>query len=564
MVVNGQNLCIGCMKPLDDSGHCSCCHFDQDTYRPIPRCLLPGTVLAERYVLGRVLGEGSFGITYIGWDQILEHRVAIKEYYPSDLVSRDVIRGTDKNVYVYESKAKEEYQNNLDKFLNEARCLTRFNQLDGIVSVRDFFYENETAYIVMEYVSGMSVKEYIQQNGPMKGEQVLKLMKPVLETLSKVHKTGMVHRDISPDNILFSEDGELVLIDFGSARVRNMEMTRSMTIVFKRGYSPEEQYRARGHQGAWSDVYAICATMYFMLTAKTPEDAIERMIGAPMKSLTEMKDVALGVRQKEALMKGISIHARDRYENVERLMEVLYSEKSDIEPEQREKTEEMQQTNWLQRNWKKVLPAGIGMLALVVSVCFLTWGGNAQQESASVSGKHTPKATVIVTPTPEPVIYEMIECTHLTQKQAKEKLNQLADEKLTVKWDKKYSNTVKKGRVIKQSVEPGIQWKQGEKKTITLTISRGKKMVKVPDLTGLHYENAQNKLTQKNLNFKIVWEDSGQRDGLVLRQSKKAGSKVVEKTRITLTVSRYVAPTPVPTSKTPKENEDSDYAGVIS
>ena len=96
MVVNGQNLCIGCMKPLDDSGHCSCCHFDQDTYRPIPRCLLPGTVLAERYVLGRVLGEGSFGITYIGWDQILEHRVAIKEYYPSDLVSRDVIRGTDK------------------------------------------------------------------------------------------------------------------------------------------------------------------------------------------------------------------------------------------------------------------------------------------------------------------------------------------------------------------------------------------------------------------------------------------------------------------------------------
>ncbi len=139
MRINGKNFFIGCMNPLDASGQCSCCHLDQDQYKPIPRCLLPGTVLTDRYILGRVLGEGSFGITYIGLDCVLDHRVAIKEYYPSDLVSRDVIRGTDKNVYVYESRAKTEYKENLDKFPNEARCLTRFNQLNGIVSVRDFF-----------------------------------------------------------------------------------------------------------------------------------------------------------------------------------------------------------------------------------------------------------------------------------------------------------------------------------------------------------------------------------------------------------------------------------------
>ncbi len=227
---------------------------------PVAISIRIGTSLFQD-VCFRILGEGSFGITYIGLDCVLGHRVAIKEYYLSDLVSRDVIRGTDKNVYVYESRAKTEYKENLDKFPNEARCLTRFNQLTGIVSFRDFFYENEMAYIVMEYVSGMSVKEYIRENGPMEGERVLHLMKPVLETLSQIHKTGMVHRNISPDNILFSGSGKLVLIDFGSARVQNMEMTRSMTIVFKRGYSPEEQYRARGWQGAWSDVYAVCVTI---------------------------------------------------------------------------------------------------------------------------------------------------------------------------------------------------------------------------------------------------------------------------------------------------------------
>lgn len=239
-----------------------------------------------------------------------------------------MIRGTDKNVYVYGRQGKEEYQNNLNKFLNEARCLTRFTHWDSIVSVRDFFYENKTAYIVMEYIHGMSVKDYILQHGPMQGKRVLQLMKPVLETLARIHKTGLVHRDISPDNILFSDKKELVLIDFGAARVCNMEMTKSMTVMFKRGYSPEEQYRAKGRQGAWSDVYAICATMYFMLTTRIPEDAIERMLGASMKSLVEMPEVELQTRQKEALMKGISIRAEDRYEAIEKLMAELYVDMS--------------------------------------------------------------------------------------------------------------------------------------------------------------------------------------------------------------------------------------------
>ncbi len=548
MLVNDQNLCVGCMKPLDENGFCPSCHLEQDSYHPIPRCLLPGTILAERYVLGKVLGEGSFGITYIGWDQILGQRVAVKEYYPSDLVSRDVIRGTDKNVYVYESSAKEEYQENLDKFLNEARCLTRFNRLAGIVSVRDFFYENETAYIVMEFVSGMSVKEYVKQNGSMEGERVLSLMKPVMEALSLVHKTGMVHRDISPDNILLSEEGKLILIDFGSARMRNMEMTRSMTIVFKRGYSPEEQYRAKGKQGAWSDVYAICATMYFMLTAKTPEDAIERMIGAKMQSLMEKKEVKLEEKQKEAIMKGISIRAEDRYEDMEKLMQVLYGE--DAVRERRKSR--------LRTLIKRVSCVGF-VFIFIVSFAVIIMKGQKAEHSQS-NRKSLPTA---VTATAKPAIFEMPDCTGLTKKQAKEALSVLTDEGIKIKWEKKYSNIEKKGKVISQSPKPYVQWQKGEETEITITVSRGKKKTRVPELTGLNYKTARKKLERKNLKCRIIWKESSRKNGIVFHQSKKAGTDVSEKTKITLTVSRYVAPEPVP-KKESKESESVDYAGVIS
>lgn len=561
MWINGVNMCIGCMKPLDEGGICSFCHLEQDKYQPIPRCLLPGTVLAERYVLGRVLGEGSFGITYMGWDQVLNHRVAIKEYYPSDFVSRDVIRGTDKNVYVYERQGKEEYQENLDKFLNEARCLTRFNQWDGIVSVRDFFYENKTAYIVMEYINGMSVKDYIRQHGSMEGERVLQLMRPVLETLARVHKTGMVHRDISPDNILFSENKELVLIDFGSARVRNMEMTKSMTVVFKRGYSPEEQYRANGRQGAWSDVYAICATMYFMLTARVPEDVIERIIGASMKSLVDMPEVELSVRQKEALMKGISIRAEDRYDNIAKLMTELYAEQET--PTQQYRGES---SGNVRKRWGIAAAGSICLFFLMGGFIWNRFPQEATYSAVPPVSRHAAQVTVTETVTPEPVRYEMIKCTGRTKKKAQDKLAALQAPGLTVKWKKAYSDRVKKGCIIRQSVKPGTIWYGNENRTVTLTVSKGSRPITVPDVQGIHWERAQSQLEKKKLKCKVVWENSSRTSGEVIRQSKKAGDKVSKGTRITITVSRGPMPTATPKPTRQKKNpktKDNEYAGDI-
>ena len=324
MQVNGLQLCIGCMHTLTNIKECSHCGMIQTEYAPLPRCLVPGTKLANRYVLGKVLGEGSFGITYIGWDEIRNIPVAIKEYYPADLVSRDVLRSKDKKVYAFEKDDASDYETQLQKFYEEAQNLSRFNQLTSIVSVYDFFYENQTAYIVMNYIEGISLKEYIKQNGPMTQGKMLQLMEPVLMDMQKVHESGLIHRDISPSNILMDADGKLILIDFGAARITNVDLTRSLTLVFKRGYSPEEQYRSDGKQGFYTDIYSLSAVMYYMLTGKTPLEAVSRMIDDTMASLSEMKEISLDKHIASAIMKGLSIKAENRWQSCEELFEAIY------------------------------------------------------------------------------------------------------------------------------------------------------------------------------------------------------------------------------------------------
>lgn len=330
MKVNGRERCVGCMKPLTAEGRCAYCGLQQDKYRPIPRCLRPGMCLRDRYVLGRVLGEGSFGISYIAWDCLLDTVVAIKEYFPASLVSRHISEeDEDTNVYIYEKRESRKYQESLKKYLGEAKSLSAYYDLDGIVSVRDFFYANNTAYIVMGYVDGISVKEYVEKNGPIEGEKFLRMLEPVIQSLAKVHQTGVLHRDISPDNMLLTRDDKLVLIDFGAARKENINMTRSMTVVFKRGFSPEEQYRTRGQQGAWTDVYVLCATAYYALTGKAPDESIQRVLEDDMPSLTEMTDVDLPMRQKRAFMKGMTVDFHHRYQTMDELYQGLYQQGRD-------------------------------------------------------------------------------------------------------------------------------------------------------------------------------------------------------------------------------------------
>lgn len=374
MTTERMTYCMGCMKAFpkgkDKRSTCPLCGFSLESYDRAPRCIRLGSILKERYLIGRVLGEGSFGITYIGRDMLLDQIVAIKEYFPINHVSRDMLEeesDTGNTVYVYAGDEDESYKNGLEKFYNEAKILAKFHGIAGVVSVINFFYANGTAYLVMEYVDGITLKEYIKEHGPIAGERVLQMIYPVIKALSAIHKTGIIHRDISPDNILVNQKEELVLIDFGSARAERQTMTQSMTVLFKRGYTPEEQYRGRGNWGAWSDVYSLCATMYFMLTGIVPNESIERMIHDDIKLLRDMPHIRLSATEEDAIMRGMAVKANRRFQSMESLEAALYESRGWVQ----------RVVLYFQHKSKRVLLAGGAVvLAGVLAVCaLLTMGG---------------------------------------------------------------------------------------------------------------------------------------------------------------------------------------------
>lgn len=287
--------------------------------KKVPDYYIPiNTVLKEKYRITDYLGAGGFGITYKGENIQLEMPVAIKEYFPSGFASRYspaglsvTLSGTDKNRF---------YSNGKEKFLNEAKMLAKCSKYHEIVSVHDFFEENETAYIVMEYVEGMTLKQYVKNIGLFGAEDICRKMIPLLHALNNVHKQGLIHRDISPENIMILSDGTLKLFDFGAARDYSEE-NKSLSILLKRGYAPEEQYRSRGVQGPFTDVYSVCATLYYCITGVRPDEAPQRVFSDEVKPLTFYVNVS--ERINSAVMKGLSVHAADRFQNAIELAKAL-------------------------------------------------------------------------------------------------------------------------------------------------------------------------------------------------------------------------------------------------
>lgn len=327
-MIDIDRICLGCMreKPTAE-GKCPYCGFDAEEYEHETRWLPLVHILNGRYMLGKVLGEGGFGITYIGIDLNLQSRVAIKEYFPLGLVSRETTGVTRTSVSPLTGEKGDIYDDGLRKFVEEAQGVSKFDSLEGIVTVRDFFFENSTAYMVMEYLDGVTVKEYLKEHGgKIPAEQALEYVRPIIEALQKVHEAGMIHRDISPDNIMITKEGKVKLIDFGSARALTRDQNQTFTIMLKHGYAPPEQYQTRGNQGPWTDVYGICATLYRMITGKVPPSAMDRYENDPMSSFAE-----LGIQApsyiEDVIRRGMSLQIQNRYQNMGELYSDLYSRK---------------------------------------------------------------------------------------------------------------------------------------------------------------------------------------------------------------------------------------------
>ena len=318
--------CINCFAQLNGDAICARCGFDNGAYVPEPHHLPPGSLLRDRYMIGKALGQGGFGITYAGFDTNLNRRVAIKEYFPEGTVWRDSTQTAIVSCYTSES-VRERYSTGIHKCMNEAQSLAMLDDIPGIVRVLDYFKENNTAYIIMEFVEGVTLKAFLKQlPARMTFPQAVELLSPVGKALEEVHRRGFVHRDISPDNIMIDPNGKPKLLDFGAVKMVTPGGSATENPVVKRGFSPIEMYSTTGRIGPWSDVYAYCATLYYMLTGKAAQEPMDRMerdtLGADLAGI-------LPPAQRSVLESGLALQPNQRYQGMPELLAALTSCRND-------------------------------------------------------------------------------------------------------------------------------------------------------------------------------------------------------------------------------------------
>lgn len=318
--VGQVGLCPSCFAQKIGPEACRECGYPTKSDNRPGVHLQPGTLLLSRYKTGRILGQGGFGATYLGWDDRLQVKVAIKEYYPSSLISR--AQGSS-NVIPFSDEHAESFSSGLTKFLDEARMLARLRDIKEIVGVQDFFEENATAYLVMELLEGRTMKKYLSDSGGrLDVRRTLSVLGPIMKALQTIHEQGLIHRDISPDNIFLTNSGERKLLDFGAARQAGGGQGGGLTVILKPGFAPPEQYSNEGKQGPWSDVYAICATIYLALTGRTPPDATARFMNDKVPKPAEM-GVGLPVGFEKVLMAGLSMRWQERPQSMRDLLRLM-------------------------------------------------------------------------------------------------------------------------------------------------------------------------------------------------------------------------------------------------
>ncbi len=316
-----KDYCVYCMRPSDED-ICPHCGKSSSSYHTEVHQLQPGTILNGKYLIGSVLGEGGFGITYVGRDITLDMKIAVKEYFPNGIVNRNNTHSTE--LTRNSGQMGEHFDKGKISFLTEARTLAKFASEQHCVAVRDFFEQNNTAYIVMEYLEGSDLKDYLSNHGKLTFEEVCSMLIPVMKVLGKVHAQGLIHRDISPANIMILSSGTAKLLDFGAARNVSTEGEKSLSILLKPGYAPEEQYRTKGKQGPWTDVYALSATIYKLLTEITPEDSMNRVFEDSVEPISKYNP-SVTPEQETVVMKGMAVKMDDRYQNMSEMIEAYQS-----------------------------------------------------------------------------------------------------------------------------------------------------------------------------------------------------------------------------------------------
>ena len=369
--------CLGCMD--DFHGYpCPHCGYDPVKEKRPEYALPQETILAGKYLVGRVLGQGGFGITYIGWDLALERKVAIKEYYPSGQVSRSP--GTRSLTWYTNEPAVQAREDGMKMFLKEARKMVKADSIPGVVRVLDLFQENGTAYIVMDFVSGETLKTRLQKTGPMTWTQAAPIFRPAIRAMEQVHQAGLIHRDLSPDNLMLTPNGDVKILDLGAAKDLNLNSGASSMQVAKSGFSPLEQYTQRGGSGPWTDVYSMAATIYYTLTGKLPPNVIDRMeedaIDWTAPGMDSLPKAAL-----KALQAAMSVSVKKRTQSMEELEKGLFAEKKTKQAERPKREQKALGKRW-------VVPLAILLCLLAIGGAIVGIPGSGKASKPGVSSDY--------------------------------------------------------------------------------------------------------------------------------------------------------------------------------
>ena len=508
-----MQVCYHCMsKVQDDRTHiCPSCgkplHEEQENAATM---LPPGTVLDGKFLIGYAIGFGGFGITYIGWDQLLQRKVAVKEFYPRQFCQRQKDGVT---VTLTESKMRDRYISGLKSFLQEARSLASLQEtVRGIVAITNYFEANGTGYIIMEYLEGMDVKTILKKSGGTREyEWCRQVVLSVLCTLKEIHRQGILHRDIAPDNVFITKEGVIKLIDFGAAKHESDLIEQDAAIVLKVGYAPIEQYSRTAKQGPYTDIYAVAALFYRMLTGRKPVPANERVNEDTLVPPSEL-GVSIPEQAEMAIMVCLNIRPSYRLQSAAEFMEALGGagfvpryEPDWILPEE-----------MLEKGRKKLSAPVKG--AILFGALVLLGGGIFAASRFMNSDKD-----IQVTHETNEVI--MMDCVGKTKEEAMELLQEKGigvEDKVTYE----YSKDTEQNIVMEQSIRPGTAVQKDDK--VSLTLSGGTKLFSMPDLSQMSKKEVQNYFTEKGVNVSVqdTFSDSVKK-GKVILQSIAAGEECV-------------------------------------
>lgn len=538
------SLCMGCMNDKNYDGPCKLCGYS-DSDPCIPTYLVPKTFLNERYIVGKLLSYNGEGAVYIGYDTMTKTRVTIKEFMPDTLCSR--MKGETEISVNADNSAL--YKTYMSEFADLHRSLMKLRGMAHIQAVLDIFYENGTCYAVLEFISGISLKTFLENSaGELSWEQVKELFPPILTTLSLIHAAGIIHRGISPQTIFVTDKMELKLAGFciSAERTTNTEIACEMFS----GYAAPEQY-TNEINGTWTDVYGISAVLYRVLTGTAPAEAIARSGNPMLEPMMINRNVPQNV--SKVIMNGMKLSTETRIRSVTEFVDKLFAPPRYIGNDanrasdgSRLTSREKKMIEKKQKERRKTLAVliGVGVVLIIFAIAFAlamsgVFGKNEPEPVSESSSSSTSSSTISSSSTQSSSTTESTESTAESSSEPPAATIQISDfkdcsyEKTAARYEGKlvfvptydYSDEYSAGMIFDQSIEPGEFVPLGTQ--IKVKVSKGKSVVPLPEYKGDDEATYTAKLEKLNIKYIVQTKKSNDvPDGTVLKCSKEVGDLV--------------------------------------